>query len=190
MNQEKVLGLTLEINKSLTTYWNKIQDIFSTDIKFLIPELELCDAIVYKLIGYQSSENNICSDPILNTMDDYFRDNKTLQEAKMDLFAIENFLKENNLYVEFNVRSIIENLINLYLSLEESEKSLMKLLGTDDTSIINDLEKVENIIRTIFKFDCEFLKRHSLISFIDNLLMFNDVDEIITILNKTNDILN
>jgi predicted unusual protein kinase regulating ubiquinone biosynthesis (AarF/ABC1/UbiB family) len=182
--------MILEVNKSLWMYWDGVQNLFNMNMKFLQRELELCDGVIYKLIGYEYSENNISSDSILNNIDDYCRGEENIKEVINNLFSIEKFLKGHNLYVKFDIWNIVEDLINLYISLEESEKSLMKFLGTEDTSIVNDLEKIEKIIRKIFEFDCEFLEQHSLIAFIDNLLMFHNVEEIKVILQKTNDILN
>jgi hypothetical protein len=189
MNKEKVLSLTLDVNKSLWKYWEGIQKIFNIDMNFLIKEMELCDDIIEKLIGYQDSEKNICSDPIINAVHEYNNDTANINDAVNNLLAIERFLKVNNLYHKFHIDEIVENFINLYLYIEEVNNQITKFFDSDETSLYNELSKLEKIINIIFDFKSDYLKGDVLIRFIESQLLYNDVEEITVILRNTGKIL-
>lgn len=191
MNKEKVLELILEVNKSLWKYWEGVQTLFNMNMKFLTEELELCDAVIEKLIGYKYSENNISSDPILNALGDYNGGAVSVAETIEELLNIEQFLKDSDLHHAFRIKEIIRDIVTLYLKIEDAEKLILNFFGGEDTSIYEELLlKIEKIINIIFNFESDFFEDHVLMAFIDYQLTFNSFEELQEKMKQIGKILN
>jgi hypothetical protein len=157
MNRKKVLPLILNVDKGLWKYWDGMQNIFNTDMKLFIREMELCDDIIEKLIGYQySGEENICSDPIIETIYNYDSDKININEAMKSLISIETILKDEKFYHEFSDENIIIDITNLYLYIKETNDLLVKFFGADELSFFEEVIKLQEIINYIFEIDIDF----------------------------------
>jgi hypothetical protein len=177
MNRKKVLPLILNVDKGLWKYWDGMQNIFNTDMKLFIREMELCDDIIEKLIGYQySGEENICSDPIIETIYDYDSDKININEAMKSLISIETILKDEKFYHEFNDENIIIDITNLYLYIKETNDLLVRFFGADELSFFEEVIKLQEIINYIFEIDIDFDEDDILVNFINRELNFNNVE--------------
>jgi hypothetical protein len=177
MNRKKVLPLILNVDKGLWKYWDGMQNIFNTDMKLFIREMELCDDIIEKLIGYQySGEENICSDPIIETIYDYDSDKININEAMKSLISIETILKDEKFYHEFSDENIIIDITNLYLYIKETNVLLVKFFGADELSFFEEVIKLQEIINYIFEIDIDFDEDDILVNFINRELSFNTLE--------------